>query len=147
MRVIVRVVVAAGRLGVAERLIEERTDERLGGVGGGGAMHGDFVFRKKVERAAAHATGDDDLHALPGQPARQQARLVRGRRHQRLLEHLFGGGVDLDEGELFEVTKQGLTFYTGIEPEDLVALTIEAAAMARVPLAGTSWIPGHGAHP
>jgi len=30
-----------------------------------------------------------------------------------------------------------------LEPEDLVALTIEAAAMARVPLAGTNWIPGH----
>jgi glutamate synthase domain-containing protein 2 len=29
-----------------------------------------------------------------------------------------------------------------LEPEDLVAVTIEAAAMARVPLAGTSWIPG-----
>jgi methylamine---glutamate N-methyltransferase subunit C len=32
-----------------------------------------------------------------------------------------------------------------LEREDLVALTIEAAAMARVPLAGTSWIPGQ--HP
>jgi glutamate synthase domain-containing protein 2 len=31
-----------------------------------------------------------------------------------------------------------------LEPEDLCALTIEAAAMARVPLAGTSWIPGMG---
>jgi glutamate synthase domain-containing protein 2 len=31
-----------------------------------------------------------------------------------------------------------------LEPEDLVALTIEAAAMARVPLAGTNWIPGAG---
>ena len=29
-----------------------------------------------------------------------------------------------------------------LEPEDLVALTIEAAAMARVPLAGTNWVPG-----
>ena len=29
-----------------------------------------------------------------------------------------------------------------LEPEDLCALTIEAAAMARVPLAGTTWIPG-----
>jgi glutamate synthase domain-containing protein 2 len=29
-----------------------------------------------------------------------------------------------------------------LEPEDLVALTIEAAAMAKVPLAGTTWIPG-----
>lgn len=31
-----------------------------------------------------------------------------------------------------------------LEPEDLVALTIEAAAMAKVPLAGTTWIPGAG---
>jgi len=31
-----------------------------------------------------------------------------------------------------------------LEPEDLCALTIEAAAMARVPLAGTGWIPGQG---
>lgn len=29
-----------------------------------------------------------------------------------------------------------------LEREDLAALTIEAAAMARLPLAGTSWIPG-----
>ena len=29
-----------------------------------------------------------------------------------------------------------------LEPEDLCATTVEAAAMARVPLAGTSWIPG-----
>ncbi len=29
-----------------------------------------------------------------------------------------------------------------LEREDLVALTVEAAAMARVPLAGTNWIPG-----
>lgn len=29
-----------------------------------------------------------------------------------------------------------------LEPEDLVALTMEAAAMARVPLAGTDWYPG-----
>jgi methylamine---glutamate N-methyltransferase subunit C len=29
-----------------------------------------------------------------------------------------------------------------LEHEDLVALTIEAAAMAKVPLAGTNWIPG-----
>jgi len=29
-----------------------------------------------------------------------------------------------------------------LEREDLVALTVEAAAMARIPLAGTQWIPG-----
>lgn len=32
-----------------------------------------------------------------------------------------------------------------LEKEDLVALTIEAAAMARVPLAGTKWVPGQTA--
>jgi glutamate synthase domain-containing protein 2 len=31
-----------------------------------------------------------------------------------------------------------------LEREDLVALTVEAAAMARIPLAGTDWIPGQG---
>lgn len=31
-----------------------------------------------------------------------------------------------------------------LEPEDLVALTVESSAMARVPLAGTEWIPGSG---
>lgn len=29
-----------------------------------------------------------------------------------------------------------------LEPEDLCALTVESAAMAQVPLAGTNWIPG-----
>ncbi|GEL23455.1 FMN-binding glutamate synthase family protein [Pseudonocardia sulfidoxydans NBRC 16205] len=38
----------------------------------------------------------------------------------------------------------GKAHLRNLEPEDLVALTIEAAAMARVPLAGTSWIPGQG---
>src|SRR3984957_6664213 len=36
----------------------------------------------------------------------------------------------------------GKSHLHNLEPEDLVALTIEAAAMARLPLAGTSWIPG-----
>jgi glutamate synthase domain-containing protein 2 len=36
----------------------------------------------------------------------------------------------------------GKSHLHNLEPEDLVALTIEAAAMAKVPLAGTSWIPG-----
>ncbi len=36
----------------------------------------------------------------------------------------------------------GKSHVHNLEPEDLVALTLEAAAMARVPLAGTSWIPG-----
>ncbi|ACT51658.1 MULTISPECIES: FMN-binding glutamate synthase family protein [Methylovorus] len=36
----------------------------------------------------------------------------------------------------------GKSHLHNLEPEDLVALTVESAAMAKVPLAGTSWIPG-----
>ena len=38
----------------------------------------------------------------------------------------------------------GKSRLSNLEPEDLCALTLEAAAMARVPLAGTDWIPGRG---
>ncbi|MCB5185217.1 FMN-binding glutamate synthase family protein [Methylobacillus gramineus] len=36
----------------------------------------------------------------------------------------------------------GKSHLHNLEPEDLVALTLEASAMAKVPLAGTNWIPG-----
>ena len=36
----------------------------------------------------------------------------------------------------------GKTNIHSLEPEDLCALTVEAAAMAKVPLAGTDYIPG-----
>ena len=36
----------------------------------------------------------------------------------------------------------GKTNIHSLEPEDLAALTHEAAAMAKVPLAGTTYIPG-----
>ena len=38
----------------------------------------------------------------------------------------------------------GKSHVLNLEPEDLCALTIEASAMAGVPLAGTNWIPGQG---
>jgi glutamate synthase domain-containing protein 2 len=36
----------------------------------------------------------------------------------------------------------GKNHILNLEPEDLCALTVEAAAMAQVPLSGTNWIPG-----
>ena len=36
----------------------------------------------------------------------------------------------------------GKSHVTHLEPEDMVALTIESAAMSGLPLAGTDWIPG-----
>jgi glutamate synthase domain-containing protein 2 len=40
----------------------------------------------------------------------------------------------------------GKSHVHNLEPEDLVALTVEAAAMAQVPLAGTNWVPGKGGY-
>ena len=40
----------------------------------------------------------------------------------------------------------GKSHVHNLEPEDLCALTVEAAAMAQVPLAGTDWIPGRGGY-
>lgn len=40
----------------------------------------------------------------------------------------------------------GKSHLHNLEPEDLVALTVEAAAMAQVPLAGTTWVPGAKAY-
>ncbi|MCS3902035.1 glutamate synthase domain-containing protein 2 [Methylohalomonas lacus] len=37
----------------------------------------------------------------------------------------------------------GKSHLHNLEPEDMVALTVESAAMAGVPLAGTDWIPGN----
>ncbi|MFT5930289.1 MAG: glutamate synthase domain-containing protein 2 [Oceanospirillaceae bacterium] len=36
----------------------------------------------------------------------------------------------------------GKSNLNNLEPEDMVALTVESAAMAKVPLVGTNWIPG-----
>src|SRR6516162_3097162 len=40
----------------------------------------------------------------------------------------------------------GKSHVLNLEPEDLAALTVEAAAMAGVPLVGTDWIPGRNAY-
>ncbi|HCH33623.1 MAG TPA: FMN-binding glutamate synthase family protein [Oceanospirillaceae bacterium] len=36
----------------------------------------------------------------------------------------------------------GKSNLNNLEPEDMVALTVESAAMAKIPLVGTNWIPG-----
>ena len=36
----------------------------------------------------------------------------------------------------------GKSHLHNLEPEDLVALNMEAAAMTQLPLAGTGWYPG-----
>ena len=38
----------------------------------------------------------------------------------------------------------GKSHVLNLELEDLVSLTLEAAAMTRIPLVGTDWFPGRG---
>ena len=117
-----------------------------------------------IGTAALIALGDNDPHwedeyqAL-GTHGRRLRRLARGPRSRR--HHHAGPGADARGSirsrpaagsptispvmtlEAQTIARAcGKTHVHNLEPEDLVALTIEAAAMARVPLAGTNWIPG-----
>ncbi len=106
------------------------------------------------DNSPEHAAGYDELGSAPGfyddwhagrdpagistQDPELEARLdpvLGGRRLANYLRTLT-----LETQTLARAC--GKSHVHNLEPEDLVALTIEAAAMARVPLAGTSWIPG-----
>jgi glutamate synthase domain-containing protein 2 len=62
------------------------------------------------------------------------------------LEHAAGSVANFQRATTMEVTALaracGKSDVHHLEPEDLAALTVEAAAMAKLPLAGTNWIPG-----
>ncbi len=76
------------------------------------------------------ATQDPDL----------EARLDPERAAQRMTNYLKALTMELTT----LARACGKSSVHNLEPEDLVALTIESAAMAGVPLAGTNWIPGRG---
>ena len=76
-------------------------------------------------------------HHDAGPGAAQAARRRRGRGARlQLPAHADARGADARARVREDRT------CTSLEPEDLAALTVEAAAMARVPLAGTNYIPG-----
>ncbi|MBW3603791.1 MAG: FMN-binding glutamate synthase family protein [Actinobacteria bacterium] len=74
------------------------------------------------------ATQDDDL----------ERRLDPERAYQQVTNYLQAITMELTT----LARACGKSSVHNLEPEDLVALTIEAAAMAQVPLAGTDWVPG-----
>ena len=80
------------------------------------------------------------LDQPPNQPHRADvAKMLVHRRARRR-----GIGEAL-MGELDRLARAcGKSDLRNLEPEDLCALTVEAAAMAQVPLSGTNWIPGQG---
>jgi glutamate synthase domain-containing protein 2 len=107
---------------------------------GDNAPHLDEEYRKIGSRAGAY----DDYHEGqdPAGITTQDPRLFKrfdpiagGRRLANYLSVLT-----LETQTIARAC--GKSHVHNLEPEDLVALTVEAAAMAGVPLAGTKWIPG-----
>jgi len=107
---------------------------------GDNAPHLDEEYRKIGSRAGAY----DDYHEGrdPAGITTQDPELMRrfdpvagGRRLANYLSVLT-----LETQTIARAC--GKSHVHNLEPEDLVALTVEAAAMAGVPLAGTNWIPG-----
>jgi hypothetical protein len=84
----------------------------------------DAYRRRDVEAMADLCTDNADFSYSPFEVWAKQ-RVMRGDGKVRTIGKVIWSGL-----------------IQHLEPEDLVAVTIEAAAMARVPLAGTSWIPG-----
>jgi glutamate synthase domain-containing protein 2 len=84
--------------------------------------------------------GEDPAGISTQDPDLAQVALIRSQAGRRLANYLKV--MTLEAQTLARAC--GKSHLHNLEPEDLVALTVEAAAMARVPLAGTSWYPGQG---
>ena len=103
------------------------------------------ALRRRVRGASARRPGTTTTSRTaatpPGSPRRTPSSppgSTRSRAGERLANYLR---VLTMEAQTI-ARACGKSHVRHLEPEDLVALTIEAAAMARVPLAGTDWIPG-----
>ena len=91
--------------------------------------------RRLLRRLARGARSGRHHHPGPRRSPRGSIPILAGRRLANYLSVLT-----LEAQTIARAC--GKSHVRNLEPEDLVALTVEAAAMARVPLAGTDWIPG-----
>jgi glutamate synthase domain-containing protein 2 len=107
----------------------------------------DPALEEEYRKLGTHAGSYDDWHegrdpaGITTQDPALAARLDPIRAGRRLANYLKV--MTLEAQTIARAC--GKSHVHNLEPEDLCALTIEAAAMARVPLAGTSWVPGAGA--
>ncbi|MBI5131073.1 MAG: FMN-binding glutamate synthase family protein [Rhodopseudomonas palustris] len=102
------------------------------------------TLEKEYEALGTHAGAYDDWHegrdpagitTQDPELARRLDPMLAGRRLANYLSVLT-----LETQTIARAC--GKSHIHNLEPEDLVALTVEAAAIARVPLVGTDWIPG-----
>lgn len=104
----------------------------------------DPALEKEYNRLGTTAGAYDDWHegtdpaGITTQSSRLSKRLDPRKAGRRLSNYL--GVMTLECQTIARAC--GKSHVLHMEPDDLVALSVEAAAMARVPLAGTSWIPG-----
>ncbi len=104
----------------------------------------DPVFEDEYNALGTTAGAYDDWHAgndpagITTQDPERSARLDPVLAGRRLANFLTVMSLEVQT----IARACGKSHVHNLEPEDLVALSLEAAAMAGVPLAGTSWIPG-----
>ncbi len=104
----------------------------------------DPLWEDEYQKLGTTAGAYDDWHegrdpaGITTQDPELAARLDPIKAGRRLANYL--GVLTLELQTLARAN--GKSHVRNLEPEDLAALTVEAAAMAGVPLAGTSWIPG-----
>ena len=104
----------------------------------------DPVWEEEYNKLGTTAGAYDDWHegrdpaGITTQDQELAARLDPVKAGRRLANYL--GVLTLELQTLARAN--GKSHVRNLEPADLAALTVEAAAMAGVPLAGTSWIPG-----
>ncbi|MEO1563523.1 MAG: FMN-binding glutamate synthase family protein [Pseudomonadota bacterium] len=104
----------------------------------------DPAYEEEYQNLGTTAGAYDDWHegndpaGITTQDPVLAARLDPVKAGRRLANYL--GVLTLEAQTIARAN--GKSHVLNLEPEDLCALTIEAAAMAGVPLAGTDWIPG-----
>lgn len=104
----------------------------------------DPALEEDYARLGTTAGAYDDWHegrdpaGITTQDPALAARLDPAKAGRRLANYLAVMTMELQT----LARANGKSHVRNLEPEDLAALTVEAAAMAGVPLAGTSWVPG-----
>ena len=104
----------------------------------------DPIYQKDYEKLGTTAGAFDDWHeGLDPAGITTQDKKLAKRLDPRLGGRRLANYLNVMAMEAQTIARAcGKNDLRNLEPEDLCALTVESAAMAGVPLAGTNWIPG-----
>ena len=104
----------------------------------------DPIYQKDYEKLGTTAGSFDDWHeGLDPAGITTQDKKLAKRLDPKLGGRRLANYLNVMTMEAQTIARAcGKNDLRNLEPEDLCALTVESAAMAGVPLAGTNWIPG-----